>query len=170
MIGRNGRIGPVEVKPSRSAPQPHWNTAVTTPSAAPRLSNDVTAPIKGTNSDRNRIVSAMNPKPTTTARKTGSALESTVVKSVVTAVVPPTYARIVVPCSACGIVSVRSRSSRASVAGSCGEVSGITWIAAMVWFAVTEIGTIASFGMVRATPGVACRSRMRLRSESSSKA
>ncbi len=80
----------MEVTPSRLAPQPHWKTAVVTPSAAPRLSRLVTAPMRGTSSDLNRMVRAMKPKPTTTARNTGRAFESTVVKSVVTAVEPPT--------------------------------------------------------------------------------
>ena len=89
MMGRNGRIGPVAVTPIRPAPAP-LEYGHRDPSAAPRLSKDVTAPIRarsttGTGSSRRRIRS-----PTTTARKTGRLSESTVVKSAVTAVVPPT--------------------------------------------------------------------------------
>ena len=90
ITGRNGRIGPVAVTPNRLAKWPHWNTATVAPRAAPRLSNAVSAPIAGTTNERNSSISAKKPSETTTSRNMGRASLSTVAKSLVTAVAPPT--------------------------------------------------------------------------------
>ena len=90
MIGRNGMMGPVPVIPRTSANQPHWKTATVTPIAAPRDSRLVTAPVRGTRSERKRITRATKPRPMTTVRNNGKASVSTVVKSDVMACVPPT--------------------------------------------------------------------------------
>ncbi len=90
MIGRNGKIGPVPGTLRRSLNHPHWNTATVIPMAALKLSRLVIAAVSGMTSEWKSSISARKPRPTTMARKIGSASPRTVVKSLVIAWVPPT--------------------------------------------------------------------------------
>ncbi len=90
MTGRNGKIGPVPVTPRMPLSQPHWNTATVMPVDAANDSRLVTTAVSETTAERNRTSSMRNPRPTTTARKTGIAFCMTALKSAVMAVVPPT--------------------------------------------------------------------------------
>ena len=65
--GMNDRIGTVDSRPIRSAPQPHWNTITRTPYAAPTLSRFMTAALSGTSSERNTTSSSRNDSSTTAA-------------------------------------------------------------------------------------------------------
>ena len=90
ITGRNGKIGPVAVTPKTLAKLPHWNTATMAPSAAPKLNSEVSAAVSGITSERNSTIRAMNPRLTTTSKNAGRASASTLEKSDVTAVLPPT--------------------------------------------------------------------------------
>jgi len=70
--------------------QPHWNTATVMPIAAAKDSMLVIAAVSGTTIEWNSSTRARKPSPTTTARNSGRASCSTVVKSLVIACVPPT--------------------------------------------------------------------------------
>ena len=90
MTGRNGKIGPVPVTPSRSLSQPHWNTATVIPVEAANDSRLVTTAVSETTGERKSTSSMRKPRPTTRARNSGIALAMTDEKSAMIAVVPPT--------------------------------------------------------------------------------
>ena len=60
------------------------------PSAAAKLSSDVTAAVSGIRIEWKSSMRARKPSPTTSSRNSGSAAESTPVKSSSTASAPPT--------------------------------------------------------------------------------
>ena len=64
-IGSQLDIGSAWSTPSRSRPQPHWNTAVTTPYAAPTLSRFIRAAFTATTGERNISRSSSIETPTT---------------------------------------------------------------------------------------------------------
>ena len=68
MIGARLISGPVTSALTTSASQPHWNTAVVAPSAAPMVSRKPSTPTTGTRIDRNTSTSRTNARPTTSAR------------------------------------------------------------------------------------------------------
>ena len=65
IIGTNGLIGTVVSSPTRPLPQPHWNTATTTPYAAPIDSRFMSAALSGTRIDRKTTISSRNDNTTT---------------------------------------------------------------------------------------------------------
>ena len=89
-IGANGMIGRGSWTPTRLAPQPHWNTATTTPYEAPTPSRLSAAAFKGTRTERNTSARSRNDNPITTARNTGIRSASLVETSTVRAVPPVT--------------------------------------------------------------------------------
>ncbi len=111
-IGASGMIGTFSCTPIRPAPQPHWNTATTTPYAAPTLSTLSSAAFSGTSTDRNTSISTRNDSPMTAARKYGIRCCSREEMSSTIAVEPVTDASTVVSPTAAGTTSARSRSSR----------------------------------------------------------
>ena len=90
MTGRNGKIGPVPVTPSRPLSQPHWKTATVIPIDAREAEQRRDDGGQDTTAERNRISSMRKPRPTTTLRNSGMASVSTVLKSATIAVAPPT--------------------------------------------------------------------------------
>ena len=88
-MGRNGRIGPVPLTPRIEFSQPNWKTATVTPRAPANDSRLVMAAVNGMSSERNSSMRARKPKPTTRSRNSGNAPANTVVKSSLTACVPP---------------------------------------------------------------------------------
>ena len=70
--GMKDRIGTVDSRPIRSAPQPHWKTITSTPYAAPTLSRFITAALSGTTTDRKTTSSSTTERVTTAAMNAGS--------------------------------------------------------------------------------------------------
>ena len=56
----------------RLAPQPHWNTATTTPYAAPIESRFMITALSGTSSERNTTISRMKLRISTAPMRYGS--------------------------------------------------------------------------------------------------
>ena len=133
-IGASGMIGRFSCTPIRSAPQPHWKTATTTPYAAATLNTLSSAAFSGTSIDRNTSISTMNDSPMTAARKYGIRCCSRDEMSSTRAVDPVTDASTVVPSTAFGTTSVRNRSSVAAVFASWGAVVGVTEMTARSFF------------------------------------
>ena len=73
----NTSIGPVWLIPKTESSQPHWNTATSTPNAAPAESMFMTAAIKGITRLRNRAASSRADSRTTIPMNSGSLLETT---------------------------------------------------------------------------------------------
>ena len=72
IIGMNGAIGPVCSTPNTPLSQPHWNTATTTPYAAPIESRFMTAALSGTSRVRNTTISSRKLSTSTAPMKSGS--------------------------------------------------------------------------------------------------
>ena len=60
MIGAHASIGPSLPTPKKLEPQPHWNTATTTPYAAPIDSRFMTTALSGTSRLRKTSMSSRN--------------------------------------------------------------------------------------------------------------
>ena len=88
--GRNDSTGPAWPKLSRRRPQPYWNTATSTPKAAPAASRFITAATAGMSRLRNASISSRNPNPRMTPMNSSSLPPITVAKSPLVAVTPPT--------------------------------------------------------------------------------
>jgi hypothetical protein len=67
-IGISDMTGPVCSMPTRSAPQPHWKTATSTPKAAPTDSRKPSAALTGTRIERKTTSSRSTARPMTTVR------------------------------------------------------------------------------------------------------
>jgi hypothetical protein len=67
-MGNRLRIGPVTWIPSSEAPQPHWNTATTTPNVAMTESTKPSVALMGTRIDRNTTIRSSIARPMTTSR------------------------------------------------------------------------------------------------------
>src|SRR3954471_259064 len=147
--GRYGLIGIVLYRPMNSLPQPHWNTATSTPYAAAIDSRFMSAALSGTRIDRNTITSKTNDIATIEAMKIGSRLVRQSVRSVAIAR-PVSDTVALVPSTVAGRTSDRRWWTSASVRASCGDVVGL------------EVGTAVSpaswnTGAVTAPiPGSAC--------------
>ena len=89
MMGRKDSTGPAPALISEE-PQPHWNTATTTPKEAPAASRFITAATTGTSTLRNATISSRQPSRTITPTNSGILALSTVAKSSKIAVRPPT--------------------------------------------------------------------------------
>jgi hypothetical protein len=89
--GTHGSTGPFEI-PNTLDSQPHWNTAVVTPSAPPMLSRFITAAWIGITNERKITNSSSAESTTTTPMKRGSFPDRTPEKSIEPAVKPPTSA------------------------------------------------------------------------------
>src|SRR5262245_36753084 len=116
----------------RFDPQPHWNTATTTPYAAPTDSRFITAALIPMARDRNAAVSSSSDNSTTAPMSNGSRSTTRVVKSTLPTVEPVRYV-------VAGIVGKTwSRTSFTSVvvASACGLDFGITlrMAASPAWF------------------------------------
>ena len=74
IIGTQASIGPDLATPSRSLPQPHWNTATITPYAAPIESRFITTALSGTSTLRNTSISSRNDNTSTSADEDGEPL------------------------------------------------------------------------------------------------
>ena len=90
IIGIHDSIGPVCSSPNSDCPQPHWNTATSTPYAAAIDSRFMIAALSGTTTERNTTISSRNDSRMTTAIMIGIRLPTAVAKSANTAVNPPT--------------------------------------------------------------------------------
>ena len=89
------------------APMPFWNTATSTPYAAPIDSRFMITAFNGTSSDRNTTSSNRNDSSSTTPMKIGSRASSSALTSSNAAVMPPTCACRPVPAVADGSTSLR---------------------------------------------------------------
>jgi len=89
-IGMNDTIGTVVSSPIRLAPQPHWNTATSTPYAAPMLTRLSKAALSGTSTDRNNTISSRNDSPITAAMNQTRRSATRSAASPKVAVAPPT--------------------------------------------------------------------------------
>ena len=74
IIGAHDSIGPERPSPRRLPPQPHWNTATTTPYAAPMESRLRMTAFSGTSTDRKTVMSRMKLKSSTAPMNHGSRL------------------------------------------------------------------------------------------------
>ena len=83
-------IGVGPSRPSSSAPQPHWNTATSTPYAPPIESRFIAAAFSGTAIDRNTSINSRNDTPMTAPMNSGSVSLSCALRSSVVAVMPET--------------------------------------------------------------------------------
>ncbi len=90
IIGTNDTIGTVLCRPSSSLPHPNWNTATTTPYAAPIDSRFMTPAVNGITTDRNAAMSKRNESPTTARMNHGSRAAMRSPRSTYAAVTPPT--------------------------------------------------------------------------------
>jgi hypothetical protein len=90
ITGMNDTTGTPLSTPSRPAPTPSWNTATTTPYAAPTDSRLKTAETSGIQSDRNAAISSSTESPITTPMNSGSRAATLSEKSSKPAVLPPT--------------------------------------------------------------------------------
>src|ERR1700722_4755454 len=144
IVGRELRVTGDFAAPNRPAPQPHWNTATVTPSAAAIDSRNPRMEVIGTRIVRNANVSRMNASPTTTSRKIGSASVSLVDTSMLDAVVPPT-SRSMLDEPESWVRSPLIWFTRAVVALSLGPVVGMTWMTAVSFWNAT--------GLAEITPG-----------------
>ena len=74
MIGAHASIGPSLPTPKKLEPQPHWNTATTTPYAAPIDSRFMMTAFSGTSRLRNTTISSRNESTSTAPMKIGRRL------------------------------------------------------------------------------------------------
>src|SRR3954451_8304105 len=106
--GRKASTGPACPRPNAPVPQPHWKNAVSTPNDAAAASRFITAAVAGISRLRNATASSKKLSPMMARMNHGSFAFTTAAKSANVAVTPPTYARIVVPRSAAGMMSLRN--------------------------------------------------------------
>ena len=125
IIGRKDSTGPVLSTPKSPPIQPHWNTATSTPNAAPTDTRIMSAAFRGTRIERNTAASNTKLRPITMAKNSGMTAEILSATSMKTAVEPPTRTSASCPATAAGS-RWRSPLTSASVASSCGEVFGMT--------------------------------------------
>src|SRR3954454_7290076 len=118
-------IGTDAGTPIRLAPQLHWNTATTTPYAAPTPSTLRTAAFNGTRTDRNTIISTRNDNPMTAPRNHGIRCCNREETSIVRAVEPVIDAVTSASPTAAGTVSSRRCSSSSPVRALWGDVVGV---------------------------------------------
>ena len=118
-------IGTVSWTPIKLAPQPHWNTATTTPYAAPTLRTLRAAAFSGTRIERNTSMSTRNARPMTAPRNSGIRSCSRCETSSVIAVPPVMETSAALSPTAAGMTSARRCLSRVDVASSCGAVVGV---------------------------------------------
>src|SRR3954453_24064838 len=91
-IGASGMIGTDSWTPIRPAPQPHWQTATTTPYAAATPSTLRAAAFNVTSTDRNTTIRTRNDSPITAPRNQGIRCCNLEDTSTVSAVDPVTEA------------------------------------------------------------------------------
>ena len=139
---------------------PHWNTATTTPYAAPIDNMFMTTALSGTSSDRNTIISNRNDSVSTAAKNSGMRRARYELKSMLAATDPDTLTVRSLPTRASGITDVRRRSTRSAVSESCGPVVGTTWTIAAA-DAAGSTGSLGSGPEARAIPSVADRTSTR---------
>ncbi len=118
------RMGPGSAC-SRSAPQPHWNTATVTPMPVPTESRNPSAALTGTSTERNTAMSSTIESPTTMRAKGTSALVSRVEMSMPTAVTPVTASGVPYSCSMSSAIA-RMSATTCFVSGASGANSGAT--------------------------------------------
>ena len=75
IMGTNGSIGPVRLIPTMPPNHPHWNTATTTPYAAPMERMFMIAALSATTIDRNTTISSRNENSRTAPMNRGSRSE-----------------------------------------------------------------------------------------------
>src|SRR3954453_668053 len=121
-IGTNAGMGRCSSIPIQEDPHPHWNTATTTPYAAPTESRLSTAALVAITTDRNATVSRTNDSATTVRISHGIRAAIRPAKSTVPAVVPTREVRA----ARSGSTEGRSRSTRSVVACAWGALVGTT--------------------------------------------
>ena len=129
-IGASGLIGTVSLRPIRLAPQPHWNTATTTPYAAAMLITLSTAALSGTSTDRNTTISTRNDSPITALTNQQHAARQPLGDVDLEGGRAGDHGLDVVPTCCGGQDLVRSRCTRVPVAASWGDVVGVTTMTA----------------------------------------
>jgi hypothetical protein len=104
--------------------QPHWKIATTTPCEAPIERRFMSAACSGMTSERKTSSSSSAESSTTTPMKSASLLESTCMKSIVGAFVPPTSSVVPEVAASGGSVLWRSTPTSPVVARACGAERG----------------------------------------------
>ena len=122
----NGATGTSWSMPMICPSAPPFANRVMTPYAALTESRFMIAAFSEISGERNATSRSRNESPTTPAMNSGIRPFMYSLWSSSAAVTPPTSARTSVSPIVCGMISSRIRLTRSSVAGSCGEVVGMT--------------------------------------------